>query len=79
MYNQLSALSPLDGRYGNSVKDLAAYFSEAALMRYRLYIEIEYLIALSYEKQIKDLPIFHSGPSIIKEIVNTVVMFFLKD
>jgi len=58
VYNQLSALSPLDGRYGNSVKDLAAYFSEAALMRYRLYVEIEYLIALSYEKQIKDLPVF---------------------
>ena len=58
MYNQLSALSPLDGRYVNSVKDLAAYFSEAALMRYRLYVEIEYLIALSYEKQIKDLPVF---------------------
>ena len=58
MYNRLSALSPLDGRYGNSVKDLAAYFSEAALMRYRLYVEIEYLIALSYEKQIKDLPVF---------------------
>ena len=58
MYNQLSALSPLDGRYGNSVKDLAPYFSEAALMRYRLYVEIEYLIALSYEKQIKDLPVF---------------------
>ncbi len=58
MYNRLSALSPLDGRYGNSVKDLAAYFSEAALMRYRLYVEIEYLIALSYEKQIKDLPTF---------------------
>jgi len=58
VYNQLRALSPLDGRYGNSVKDLAAYFSEAALMRYRLYIEIEYLIALSHEKQIKDLPVF---------------------
>ena len=58
MHNQLRALSPLDGRYGNSVKDLAAYFSEAALMRYRLYIEIEYLIALSHEKQIKDLPVF---------------------
>ena len=58
MYNQLSALSPLDGRYGNSVKDLGPYFSEAALMRYRLYVEIEYLIALSYEKQIKDLPVF---------------------
>ena len=61
MHNQLRALSPLDGRYGNSVKDLAAYFSEAALMRYRLYIEIEYLIALSHEKQIKDLPVFSKG------------------
>ena len=58
MHNQLKALSPLDGRYGNSVKELAAYFSEAALMRYRLYIEIEYLIALSHEKQIKNLPVF---------------------
>ena len=58
MYNRLSAISPLDGRYGDSIKDLAAYFSEAALMRYRLYVEIEYLIALSHEKQIKDLPTF---------------------
>ena len=58
MYNRLSALSPLDGRYGDSIKDLAAYFSEAALMRYRLYVEIEYLIALSHEKQIKELPTF---------------------
>ena len=58
MHNQLRALSPLYGRYGNSVKDLAAYFSEAALMRYRLYIEIEYLIALSHEKQINDFPGF---------------------
>ena len=58
MYNRLNALSPLDGRYGDSIKDLAAYFSEAALMRYRLYVEIEYLIALSHEKQIKDLPTF---------------------
>ena len=58
MYNRLSAISPLDGRYGDSIKDLAAYFSEAALMRYRLYVEIEYLIALSHEKKIKDLPTF---------------------
>ena len=58
MHNQLRALSPLDGRYGNSVKDLAAYFSVAALMRYRLYIEVEYLIALSHEKQIRALPVF---------------------
>ena len=54
MYNQLGALSPLDGRYANSVKDLSVFFSEAALMRYRLYIEIEYLIALSFEKKVKE-------------------------
>ena len=54
MYNQLGALSPLDGRYADSVKDLSVFFSEAALMRYRLYIEIEYLIALSFEKKIKE-------------------------
>ena len=56
MYNQLGALSPLDGRYASGVKDLNAFFSEAALMRYRIYIEIEYLIALSLEKKIKECP-----------------------
>ena len=56
MYNQLGALSPLDGRYASSVKDLNVFFSEAALMRYRIYIEIEYLIALSFEKKVKEFP-----------------------
>ena len=56
MYNQLGALSPLDGRYASSVKNLNVFFSEAALMRYRIYIEIEYLIALSLEKRIKEFP-----------------------
>ena len=56
MHSQLGAISPLDGRYQNSVKELNAYFSEAALMRYRIYVEIEYLIALSLEKKIIDLP-----------------------
>ena len=56
MYNQLGAISPLDGRYANSVKELNAFFSEAAIMRYRVYIEIEYLIALSFEKKIKEFP-----------------------
>ena len=55
MHNALSALSPLDGRYSGSVKELNAYFSEAALMRYRIYIEVEYLIALSKEKKVKEL------------------------
>jgi len=54
----LNAISPLDGRYANSAKDLSVYFSESALMRYRLQVEIEYLIALGNEKEIKSLPPF---------------------
>ncbi len=56
--NSLNALSPLDGRYANSTKDLSAYFSESALMKYRLKVEVEYLIALGNEKRIKELPLF---------------------
>jgi len=56
--NTLNTMSPLDGRYANSVKDLSAYFSESALMGYRLKVEIEYLIALGNEKAIKDRPSF---------------------
>lgn len=54
--SSLTALSPLDGRYANKVSALADYFSEMALMRYRLMVEVEYFIALSLEKQIKELP-----------------------
>jgi len=54
----LSNISPLDGRYANSVKKLSVYFSESALMRYRLKVEIEYLIALGNEKTIEELPAF---------------------
>ena len=52
----LTAISPLDGRYQNEVKELSKYFSESALMKYRLKVEVEYLIALSNETKIKDLP-----------------------
>jgi len=48
----------LDGRYANSVNDLSPYFSEMALMQYRLKVEVEYLISLGNEKSIKDLPAF---------------------
>ena len=58
MSNNLNAISPLDGRYKNSVKDLSAYFSESALMQYRLKVEIEYLIALGNVKSIRNLPPF---------------------
>lgn len=42
----LTAVSPIDGRYHSKTKDLAAYFSEFALIRYRVRVEIEYFIAI---------------------------------
>ena len=44
--NSLTAISPLDGRYRQKVRDLDVYFSEFGLIRYRLMVEIEYFIAL---------------------------------
>jgi adenylosuccinate lyase len=43
---KLSAISPIDGRYRNTTEKLADYFSEAALIKYRVLVEIEYFIAL---------------------------------
>ena len=53
MFSDLGALSPLDGRYYRSAKELNAYFSEAALMQYRIYVEVEYLLALAKQKEIR--------------------------
>ncbi|WP_044172433.1 adenylosuccinate lyase [Flectobacillus major] len=44
--NQLTAISPVDGRYRKQVESLAPYFSEFGLIKYRVRIEIEYFIAL---------------------------------
>lgn len=44
--NSLTAVSPVDGRYQNKVENLWKYFSEYALIKYRLFTEIEYFIAL---------------------------------
>lgn len=43
----LTAITPIDGRYYNSTKDLSNYFSEFALIKYRVLVEVEYFIALS--------------------------------
>ena len=42
----LTAISPIDGRYRDKVDSLANYFSESALIRYRVMVEVEYFIAL---------------------------------
>lgn len=44
--NPLWSISPVDGRYASQTEELSAYFSEGALIRYRLKIETEYFIAL---------------------------------
>ena len=44
--NPLQAISPIDGRYASKTKDLISYFSEEALIKYRVKVEIEYFIAL---------------------------------
>ena len=43
--SQLTAISPVDGRYRRVTKELANYFSEFALIRYRVLVEVEYFIA----------------------------------
>lgn len=48
--SQLNAISPVDGRYHLHCKDLSAYFSEFALIKYRVCVEVEYIIALSHLK-----------------------------
>jgi adenylosuccinate lyase len=46
----LNAISPIDGRYRNKTQALAAFFSEEALIKYRVLVEIEYFIALCEAK-----------------------------
>ncbi|MGB0428110.1 MAG: adenylosuccinate lyase, partial [Flavobacteriales bacterium] len=46
-WTSLEAISPIDGRYESKTSNLKAFFSEKALIQYRVRIEIEYFIALS--------------------------------
>ena len=46
----LQAISPVDGRYRKTTAQLANYFSESALIKYRIFVEIEYFIALCEAK-----------------------------
>src|SRR6476469_9589254 len=49
----LTAISAIDGRYRNQVQHLDDYFSEYALMKYRVLVEVEYLMFLSHKKVFK--------------------------
>src|SRR5438105_10573923 len=58
MPSPLAALSPLDGRYARTLDPLRVYFSEQALIGYRMRIELEWLTALAQERAIRELKPF---------------------
>jgi adenylosuccinate lyase len=63
--NTLNAISPVDGRYRGKTKNLSPFFSEEALIRYRVRVEIEYFIALC-ELPLPQLKSFN--PSLFEEL-----------
>ena len=54
----LTAISPIDGRYGSKAAALRDYFSEFGLIKYRVIVEVKWLQALSLAEQIKEVPAF---------------------
>jgi adenylosuccinate lyase len=66
----ITALSPLDGRYKSKVEELIPYFSEYALIKHRLIVEVAWLLALSAEAGIKELPPFSDSQlKILEKII----------
>jgi adenylosuccinate lyase len=71
--SSLTAITPLDGRYASQVDALRPYFSESGLMRFRVQVEVEWLIALAAEPAIVELPPF--SPATITLLRNLVQQF----
>ena len=71
--SSLTAITPLDGRYASQVDALRPYFSESGLMRYRVQVEVEWLIALAAEPAIVELAPF--SPATITLLRNLVQQF----
>ncbi|GIV28236.1 MAG: adenylosuccinate lyase [Bacteroidia bacterium] len=72
----LLSISPIDGRYYEKLQSLSNYFSEFALMKYRVEVEIRYLIALS-KLSLKNFPELGEGQ--IKALMNICENFSLED
>ena len=69
----LTAISPVDGRYRKQLQHLDEYFSEFALIKYRVLVEVEYFIFLAEKK-------FFKLPATIKtQLLNTVAGFSIAD
>ena len=74
--NELNAVSPIDGRYRSKTSSLSKYFSEEALIKYRVLIEIEYFIALCEIPlpQLKDV-----NPNLFESLRNIYKNFSTED
>src|SRR5690349_2430177 len=70
MTYMLHSISPIDGRYGEKTSSLHPYFSEAALMRYRVRVEIDYLIAMLETGVIKNHLLTDTEKSALKNVVS---------
>jgi len=77
MSSLLTALTPLDGRYGSKTKPLQEHFSEFALIRSRVAIEVAWLIALSREPSFRPLSPF--SESTVRELEAAARDFSLSD
>lgn len=69
----LTAISPIDGRYRNQLQHLDEYFSEFALIKYRVKVEVEYFLFLSQKK------FFNLAPNIKKQLLNIEKDFSIAD
>lgn len=72
----LTAVTPIDGRYHNATNELSNFFSEFALIKYRVLVEVEYFIALS-ESGIPQLA--HFDGSLNEKLRNIYKNFSLED
>jgi adenylosuccinate lyase len=73
MTNSLSAISPIDGRYSSKVDELRPIFSEYGLIKQRVTIEILWLIALSKDTKIPEIPLFSDA---ITKILHGIISSF---
>lgn len=72
----IMALSPLDGRYLQKVKDLCPFFSEYGLIRYRVIVEVKWLQKLSEIPEIKEVPSFSKST---QSYLESIISNFNKD
>ncbi len=73
----ITALSPLDGRYSDKVEPLREIFSEFGLIRYRLHVEVEWLITLAGYVEVRELTAF--SPDTVERLRDIVWAFSVED